>query len=71
MKRTPWFPAEIKPVRPGFYEVESANGSRTAKLFAVWTGREWAWPSDVRRNYPRPVLFFQNRAWRGVTEEPQ
>jgi len=59
MKKTSWFPSNIKPVREGLYEIKSNYGVQ----FARWKGGWWMTPNS-------PIYFnfhVQRYAkWRGV-----
>jgi hypothetical protein len=59
MKKTPWFPRYIKPVRKGIYEIKTRYGIK----FANWNGEYWQVPNS-------PILFnwiVQITAqWRGI-----
>lgn len=65
-KLTPWFPASIKPVRPGHYEIQFADGSGNGDT-RVWTGTRWVWASGMK------TLFNTERRgrWRGLAEQPK
>ena len=67
MKKTPWFPAHIKPVRKGRYEVAFTTGGSAE---AVWTGEAWVWPPEFEVYYESRKLMFQERRWRGLAENP-
>jgi hypothetical protein len=43
-KLTPWFPATMKPVRPGIYQrkLDYLTGYRGKWQFAHWDGRRWS-----------------------------
>ncbi|MGY6240573.1 hypothetical protein ACW910_24325 (plasmid) [Burkholderia ambifaria] len=67
MKKTPWFPAEIKPIRIGIYQVRKSFGH----CWARWDGRAWSHGS-MRETVP-PKEYFKMRAgahpvfaWRGI-----
>lgn len=60
MKKTEWYPAHVKPVRKGWYEIDL--GFKKFGDFAYWTGKSWSWGTGASR------LFNQNRQWRGLTE---
>jgi len=71
MKLTPWFPANVKPVRAGVYEVESLNHF---KLYRYWDGRRWRagahTPDRAIQKFrisglPSPDVV----SWRGLAEE--
>lgn len=36
---TPWFPAEVKPVRIGFYQ--TMFGSTLSEGYSFWDGKNW------------------------------
>ena len=45
MKKTPWFPADVKPVRRGLYETRGYLLSTTS----FWTGVDWVTPIGKSR----------------------
>ncbi len=64
MKLTEWFPADVKPVRPGYYSVKYT--SPTIGDFPAWfDGTYW-------RLFPESTKRFKNqsREWRGLAEKP-
>lgn len=62
MKLTPWYRADQKPVRVGWYEVKSpTNPDITFTL--QWNGQEWG-HYDCFFWYD---ALLQNREWRGLT----
>ncbi|HEU6454746.1 MAG TPA: hypothetical protein VN201_04730 [Roseateles sp.] len=67
-KLTPWFPHEVKPVRPGIYEAHWACGT----WYCKWDG-EWHWGSSTPRKalsgYPVRGMDVLIR-WRGLAENP-
>ena len=65
---TPWFPADVKPVRLGVYEVQMNNCR-----FAYFDGERWGWAfSTVRKaNKDRHTTgAIQSKVWRGLNKEP-
>jgi hypothetical protein len=71
MKFTPWFPADVMPVRPGVYEVHSPDGTR---WYQRWDGECWY----RRRSTPESAAsemeqlwFFNSLPWRGLAEPPK
>jgi hypothetical protein len=73
MKLTPWFPANVKPVRAGVYEVK---GDPKYKWHRYWDGKDWYCgsftPNGAVANFNeyrlRAVIKFP---WRGLAEEPK
>lgn len=70
---TPWFPASVKPVRTGVYEVQLARGP-VFNTFAFWTGDRWGAMSSVpemasTQKYAFADWSSQNKRWRGFTDE--
>lgn len=55
-KLTPWFPADVKPVRHGIYE----RSYGFFKLKDLWDGNYW------RYQVSKKICFNQNRDWRGI-----
>lgn len=48
MKKTPWFPRTIKPVRKGLYEIKTKYGRK----MAFWNGEWWLVPdSNILFNF--------------------
>ncbi len=80
MKLTPWFPADSKPTRVGFYDTRAAVASfvrarnklggtylkpvSSIEVRLYWNGRFWL-ASKQSHEYTRG-LFRQHREWRGV-----
>ena len=62
MKLTKWYPADIKPVRIGWYETKRQNGQ--ISTFKWWfDGNKW------RAGQDDFVCNEQNRVWRGLAEK--
>jgi len=72
MSKTDWFPADVKPVRIGVYEVQNMYGPDRAPLFNYWSGKRWTGSADRIDNlvtHESPLSFaMQDRVWRGLTE---
>ncbi|VVE85150.1 hypothetical protein [Pandoraea sputorum] len=77
-KLTDWFPADVKPVHKGVYELgwEDEDG----RCFANWDGKKWGFAQwqffhtseetcQIAANMPG-VFAIQTR-WRGLAEEPK
>ena len=76
MKLTSWFPANVKPVHIGVYEIayhlfedEWSNG------FSYWNGKKWANSCcSIRSAYENRTWFegaIQEKKWRGLAEQPR
>jgi hypothetical protein len=80
MSKTPWFPADAKPVRAGVYDTRIAvdswkrernalGGALLVRVSSIevrlyWNGRVWLASS---KSLPYTAgLFRQQREWRGV-----
>ena len=66
MTKTEWFPAHVKPVREGWYEVKECDG------FLQCGGLHyWAWCLGWLLDDPngRWAKSVQNLPWRGLKEE--
>ena len=69
---TPWFPADVKPVRVGLYEIQTTTAWRP--YYAYWSGKQWgliaAHPTSARW---KTIAFtdgaYQEKIWRGFTKE--
>ena len=68
MKLTPWFPANVKPVRAGVYEVRMK-----APWYRYWDGVHWHaghCTSELARALPHlPIENTPPESWRGLAEE--
>jgi hypothetical protein len=62
-KLTPWFPASVKPVREGVYEVKEVGGPNTFLL--RWFRKRW-WLTECDGK-----AFIQDREWRGLSTPPK
>lgn len=61
MKITQWFPADIKPVYKGLYDVKLDETYHT-KLY--WNGQRWCFSLKP----PHTPMCVQNREWRGLVK---
>lgn len=66
-KVTEWYPANVKPVHVGVYEVETALG----RYFRLWDGKRWHWGGDTPNDALRGgVLERGPDPWRGLRSKP-
>ena len=78
-KLTPWFPASVKPARPGVYNVSCREREQTGRWYGRFDGRKWygSWGNspDDRVMYPYPqwtsTADGTPATWRGLAEKPQ
>jgi hypothetical protein len=77
MELTEWYPAHIKPVRQGVYELEVYELDywkfTPTLMFSCWDGKQWLWIAD---NVDKAATRIcpaqsQNRRWRGLAARPQ
>lgn len=75
MKHTPWFPANVKPVRAGVYEIQ---GDGLPAWYRYWDGQFWhvGGPSPwSARNWVLTPISVEEaglvKPWRGLAEEPK
>lgn len=70
-KMTGWFPADVKPVRKGVYEVEEMMAFHR---YCYWNGKLWGW-ADVKKEDARRFNSTQgakqNKRWRGLASDPK
>lgn len=69
MKLTPWFPADVKPVRPGVYEMRCDP----PRWYRRWDGRHW-YIGDTNVSVAAKETLASWCAfemWRGLAEEPK
>ena len=77
MKLTPWFPADVKPVHEGDYEVKRYRSGGFGKMRPhrlTWDGEDWRYAHDFEK--ARKSDFASMKAsdgdmWRGLAEEPK
>lgn len=79
-KMTPWFPGNVKPVRPGVYNVSCRSSGQTGNWYGRFDGNRWYgnWgdsPSDpimwpMRRCW-KPAHEGTPTTWRGLAKEPK
>ena len=67
MMLTPWFPASIDPLRPGWYMVkgEFVEGALAMRF---WNGKTWLW-RHVNTGELCYAAVRENEAWAGLAEE--
>lgn len=69
LKMTPWFPASIKPVRPGIYERDKTmHGFR---VYAKWTGKAWmayGFSIEMAERATKKTSWPELQ-WRGLAEK--
>ena len=69
-KLTPWFPANVKPVRVGYYERDwDGAGNAWGIEPDYWNGKAW---EAVYLNGTREEAEFteQSAPWRGLAKKP-
>lgn len=76
MKLTPWYPPNIKPVRPGVYEAQWGSSKLWEDWpYSYWTGEEWAnsgaTPEEALRLKNWTLGANQSKKWRGLAKEPK
>jgi hypothetical protein len=75
MKKTQWFPADVKPVHIGVYECERwEQGFRMVKRKLHWSGAGWSYSVKVPEyglSAGHHAAMFPNQGdrWRGLTKE--
>jgi len=65
-KLTPWFPADVKPVRDGVY--------KTAHGYQFWSGKFWGgWSSTKEIAYCNRFMWSsaQQDKWCGLASDPK
>jgi hypothetical protein len=70
MKLTPWFPANVKPVRAGVYEIQDS----LAAWYRRWDGMNWyVGDSEPERAAQETIVLasYLRAPWRGLAEEPK
>jgi hypothetical protein len=69
VNKTEWFPAYIRPVRAGLYEVERPcmSGTPWKSCKMLWTGKRWEYPNGLYSDFGRP--YENGNKWRGLAEK--
>ena len=74
-KMTPWFPAHIKPVREGVYEIQWWYVDCWDYGFSYWNGEQWTnsteTPEKALLHKKRTGGAIQDKKRRGITEKQQ
>jgi hypothetical protein len=61
--RTEWFPAHIKPTRPGLYQISEGPN----RFWAWWNGQHWLSCTVAYETASvQPKAPLQNKVWRGL-----
>lgn len=66
-KLTDWFPADVTPVREGWYEREYKD-EWTRKLHDYWDGQRWLLGDGFGG---RIASAWELRRWRGLASNPE
>jgi hypothetical protein len=71
MKKTEWFPAFVRPVRAGVYEVfrPCRRGTKFFRCFMLWDGRTWRYVSGGYSDFGSS--FEAGNKWRGLAKKPE
>lgn len=72
-KLTEWFPADVKPVRRGVYEVRWGWTFRDGGGYCHWDGRTWGntfFKVDRAPGRGETITAKQDKGWRGLAEKP-
>jgi len=75
---TDWFPASVKPVRVGVYEVKGNVCDEDHPAYAHWDGEHWGDFIGIMHladgqgfKYEAGSDACQNKIWRGLSKEPK
>lgn len=68
-KLTPWFPGDVKPVRPGVYS-RLFRGRRP--LYARWDGDKWMGADLTTFKAEKMTCrsLWESLPWRGLAQDP-
>lgn len=79
---TPWFPASVKPVHVGYYEVRNesymhwnSKGRLVGRKSRYWNGKKWL-TTDPKGHLgfisePSIMGSHPSQQWRGLAEKPE
>lgn len=68
---TDWFPAHVKPARPGVYETDEVNTGE--RCYQFWNGEFWGYASSTPAEAAEAShlkSMFQDDKWRGLSVKP-
>jgi hypothetical protein len=74
MKKTEWFPADVKPYWVGVYDATYMKLSGEIFTgYALWTGIHWGTsrPTVEAAERSWQPSEFQKKTWRGLAEQPK
>jgi hypothetical protein len=66
MKKTKWYPGDVKPVHVGVYETAPMHGIR---FYQFWNGKSWGYASqspDGADEWADVYSRHQSDCWRGL-----
>lgn len=73
-KMTPWFDADVKPVRRGLYECSRLEYRTRVTRRLHWNGRIWTYAADIpygmRTGQIACMFKRDNDKWRGLATNP-
>lgn len=68
LKKTDWFPGDVKPVHVGMYERQYPDGFDKSDARDFWNGKKWCYGYHGLPTLA--VAVNQSRPWRGLAEKP-
>ena len=69
MKKTEWYPGNVKPVRKGWYEWQPGLKKAISEDYCYWNGVEWGQSAYGTHPYPKEAQNWGY--WRGILKEPK
>jgi len=70
MKKTEWYPANIKPIHKGVYETR-ASEDEGGDCFNYWNGACWLTTICIpSQPFTHDASCIQDIEWRGLAEKP-
>ncbi len=70
---TEWFPADIKPVRVGVYQIKDGFMDEV-DWYSYWNGLEWRYagytPKEAYQDRLEKHSLNQYQKWRGLSSKP-
>jgi hypothetical protein len=69
-KLTPWYSADVQPVRPGLYQRDIEGDL----YWGWWDGRQWNFSGPDKAEaveFRRALSGWQNAPWRGLAADPK
>ncbi|WP_186263311.1 hypothetical protein [Burkholderia gladioli] len=73
-KVTEWYPASVKPVHVGVYEIQDGTSDIFGPFYSYWNGSRFGWRSALPEHAflmrKKDTMALPVIRWRGLAEKP-